>query len=430
MNHYAESARLLAAARRVTPTGAQTMSKQAARFVEGAFPAFLEHGEGCRVVDSDGNPFVDWVMGLGAVTLGYRHPAVDEAIHRQLRDGILFSLPHRLEMDVAERLVECIPCAQQVRFVKTGSEAAAAAGRVARMATGRDLVLYCGYHSWHGDYPVTKAEHPGVPETLGNLAKAFPYNDLERLETLFVAHPSQIAAVMMEPVLFDEPLPGFLEGVQELCRQHGALLIFDEVLTAFRWARAGAQEYFGIVPDLATFGKAMANGMPLACVVGPASLMKHAWAVSGTFGGECLSLAACHAVLEVYEKEDVVSALWKAGTKFQNGFNSLAADLALCRGYPIHPRIEFPRGSDPILLMSLFLQETATRGLLFHPAGLNVSVAHEEDLVSKTLAGTAEALGVVRLAIEEGDVAGHLRGKPMEPALIRAADAGHGGRGG
>ena len=186
-DHYAESARLLAAARRVTPLGAQTMSKQAARFVEGAFPAFLERGEGCRVVDSDGNHLVDWVMGLAAVTLGYRHPAVDEAIQRQLRDGILFSLPHRLEADVAERLVEIIPCAQQVRFVKTGSEACVAAVRIARMATGRDIVLYCGYHGWHGDYPVTKAEHPGIPEIFGHMAKAFPYNDLKRLETLFIA---------------------------------------------------------------------------------------------------------------------------------------------------------------------------------------------------------------------------------------------------
>ena len=215
--NYQESVRLLSTASRVTVGASQTLSKQAARFVEGAFPAFLRLGDGCRVWDVDDHDYLDWVMGLAAVTLGYQHPAVDEAIQRQLYEGIVFSLPHRLEAQVAERLVEIIPCAQQVRFVKTGSEADVAAVSIARMATGRDIILYCGYHGWHGDYPVTKAEHPGVPELFGSVAKAFPYNDLEPLETFFIAYPNQIAAVMMEPMLFEGPTVGFLQGVRTLC---------------------------------------------------------------------------------------------------------------------------------------------------------------------------------------------------------------------
>jgi glutamate-1-semialdehyde aminotransferase len=424
---YERSLALLARARRVVPGASQTLSKGPQMFVEGAYPVFLERGSGCRVWDVDGHEYVDWILGLASITLGYAYPAVVEAVAAQARQGSIFSLPHPLEVEVAERLTQLIPCAEMVRFLKTGSEANAAVVRVARAATGRDIVLYCGYSGWHDWYAITTSRSKGIPKDFARFIVAFDYNDLPSLERALDEHHGQVAAVIMEPVLLDAPTPGFLEGVKAAAHRHGALLIFDEIVSGFRWAQGGAQEHFGVVPDLATFGKGMANGLPLAAVVGRAELMREFEDVfvSSTFGGDTLALAAARATLDEYARQPVIEHLWRMGRRFQEGFRRAAERAGVpaeCVGYPVHPKIGFlaEREETRRLVMSLFLQETARRGVLFHFAGFNVSFSHREADVDQTLDACGQALGVVAQALGAGRIAERLEGKPYQEAFRRS----------
>jgi glutamate-1-semialdehyde aminotransferase len=765
----------LARARRVVPGASQTLSKGPSMFVEGAYPVFLERGRGCRVWDVDGNEYVDYILGLASITLGYAYPAVTEAVTRQLERGSIFSLPHPLEVEVAERLTEIIPCAEMARFLKTGSEANAAAVRVARAATGRDEVLVCyhpdteilteegfrriyalrmgdrvatlnpdtglieyqavlrltsrnfrgdlihfngqrvdllvtpdhhiyrefrdssghatfrlveartaldrrspitmtagarwigspcevvripsarvcrqtgrrdrgrgsptkgitefaprlffrflgyflsegwcqkskrkryeislaqkpgpgqarmsetirglgfrprvsghhisfdskdlwqflqdcgdradskriptwvkaldalflddlfqalvdgdgtrnrdgspkkfystsktladdvcelalklgysttvkgrmssgfgsrsiiyhvslsretvrvvtpnrvarvpydglvycltvpnhlvfvrrngkalwsgncGYHGWLDWYAITTPRSKGIPKDFARLIAPFDYNDLGSLDRALDEHHGRVAAVIMEPVLLDAPAPGFLDGVKAAAHRHGALLIFDEIVSGFRWAVGGGQEHFGVVPDLAVFGKGMANGLPLAAVVGRAELMREfdEIFVSSTFGGDALALAACLATLDEYRERPVIEHLWRTGRRFQDGFAAAAARRgvpARTVGYPVHPKIVFAHGSPERerLVMSLFLQETARRGVIVHFAGFNMSFAHGEADVDQTLAACDDALAVVAAALDDGRIVERLEGKPYAEAFRRS----------
>ena len=417
----------LTRARQVVPGASQTLSKGPSMFVEGAYPVFLERGLGCRVWDVDGNEYVDYILGLASITLGYAYPAVNEAVVRQLERGSIFSLPHPLEVEVAERLRDLIPCAEMARFLKTGSEANSAAVRVARATTGRDVVLFAGYHAWADWYAITTPRSKGIPKDFSRLIAPFDYNDLGSLERALDEHHGRVAAVIMEPVLIDAPAPGFLAGVKAAAHRQGALLIFDEIVSGFRWAVGGAQEYFGVVPDLATFGKGMANGLPLAAVVGRTELMREFddIFVSSTFGGDTLALAACRATLEEYARMPVIERLWQMGRRFQVGFDALAGRLgvpARAIGYPVHPKIVIGHRSPEAerLLMSLFLQESAARGVIFHFAGFNISFSHVETDVDETLEACAGALGVVGEALADGRIAERLRGKPYQEAFRRS----------
>jgi glutamate-1-semialdehyde aminotransferase len=396
-------------------------------FVEGAYPVFLQRGQGCRVWDVDGGEYIDYILGLASITLGYAYPVVTEAVARQLDEGSIFSLPHPLEVEVAERLIEVIPCAERVRFLKTGSEANAAAVRIARAATGRDVLVYCGYHGWHDFYAVTTPRSKGVPKGTGDLIVPFRFNDLASLETALEEHRGRVAAVIMEAVLLDAPGPGFLEGVKKAAYDHGALLIFDEIVSGFRWAVGGAQEYFGVVPDLATFGKGMANGLPLSAIVGYADLMREFEDVfvSSTFGGDTLALAAARATIDEYRRQPVIAHLWAAGRRFQEGFKRAAARTGVpadCIGFPVHPKIVFRHAKDETNrpLMSLFLQETARRGAIFHFAGFNISFSHLDADVDETLAACGEALQVVAEALDDGRIAERLEGKPYGDVFRRS----------
>jgi glutamate-1-semialdehyde aminotransferase len=424
---FARSLEMLARARRVVPGASQTLSKGPAMFVEGAYPVFLQRGRGCRVWDVDGNEYVDYILGLASITLGYAYPAITEAVTRQVAEGSIFSLPHPLEVEVAERLTEVIPCAEMARFLKTGSEADAAAVRIARAATGRERVVSGGYHGWHEWAAITTPRAKGIPKDFARFVSPFAYNDLASLEAALDEHRGQVAAVIMEPVLLDEPRPGFLAGVKAAAHRHGALLIFDEIVSGFRWAVGGAQERFGVAPDLATFGKGMANGLPLAAVVGRRELMREfdEVFVSSTFGGDTLALAACRATLDEYARQPVIARLWEMGRRFQDGFRAIAARLgvpARCVGYPVHPKIVIDHESERVqrLLTSLFLQETAERGVIFHFAGFNVSFSHTEADVDASLEACGGALAVVGEAMADGRVAERLRGQPYQEAFRRS----------
>ena len=414
-------------ARRVVPGLAQTLSKAPSMFVEGAYPVYLERGRGCRVWDVDGNEYVDYLLGLASITLGYAYPPVVEAVTRQLEQGSIFSLPHPLEVEVSERLREVIPCAEMARFLKTGSEADAAAVRVARAATGRDVVLQCGYSGWHDWHAITTPRSKGIPKDFSRFIAPFQYNDLGSLDRALEEHHGRVAAIIMEPVLLDAPVKGFLEGVKAAAHRHGALLIFDEIISGFRWAVGGAQAYFGVVPDLATFGKGMANGLPLSAVVGRAELMREFEDifVSSTFGGDTLALAACRATLDEYARRPVIDHLWRMGRRFQEGFDALAARLgvpARCVGYPVHPKIVIEHAAPEAhrLLMSLFLQEAAQGGAIFHVAGFNISFSHHEPDVDQSLAACERALRAVGDALGDGRMAERLRGKPFQEPFRRS----------
>lgn len=435
MDRYEKSRAYLGRARKVIPGAAQTLSKMPARFPQGAFPVAASYGEGARLFDIDGNVYVDWIGALGAIPLGYCPSYLYAEVLSRYDLGSSFSLPHRLEVDLAERLRSKIPCAEMVRFVNSGSEATEAAIRTARIATGRDIILTVkdGYHSWHSWFQAVKNWHPGVPREYTELVKGFTYNDLASLnqrfnENSYSNESCQVAAVILEPCLFEKPKDGFLQGVRDLCTQFGALLIFDEMVTGYRWALAGGQEYFGVTPDLATFGKGMSNGLPIGMLCGKREYMQHAELISGTFGGNAVSLAAANAVLDVYESEPVIETMWKRGQELQDYFNSTAFKLcfekfAVCDGYPCKPRFRFmhkcERGGEILVnnqAMSLFLQVSAEHGALFHPGGMNVCYALTDLDMEVTHKAVRKGIESVSSAIQNNDWSA-LKGDIIKPVV-------------
>jgi glutamate-1-semialdehyde 2,1-aminomutase/spore coat polysaccharide biosynthesis protein SpsF len=421
------SASLLVEAQRRIPGASQTFSKATSQFVQGVAPTFLSRGQGCRVWDVDGNEYLDYPMALAPVVLGHNDPDVTAAVARQMQDGTAYSLPHPLEVEVAELLCEVIPCAEMVRFGKNGSDATAGAVRLARAATGRDVIVCCGYHGWQDWYIGTTTRSRGVPKAVQELTRTFAYNDPESLARVLDEHKGRVAGVVMEPVGVVEPKPGFLERVRELTHTHGALLIFDEIVTGFRWAMGGAQEFFGVTPDLACFGKAMANGFPIAALVGPRELMAVCDEIffSFTFGGETVGLAAAKATIAKLRREPVIPHLWAQGQRLKDGYNTLAhrfgvARYTECIGYAPRTVITFrdSEGAESLLFKSYVQQECLKRGILFS-GGQNLSFSHSDADVEYTLRVYRTVLELFRDALA-GDVAARLEGPPVQPVFRRA----------
>ena len=409
----------------VIPSATQTFSKGRRAYVEGVGPAFVARALGSHVWDVDGHEYIDYPMGLGAVTLGHAYPAVNEAVTRQLAEGVSFSVAHPLEVTLAEALTEILPGADMVRFGKNGSDATSGAVRAARAITGRDVIACCGYHGWQDWYIATTTRADGIPKAVRELTVPFAYNDLAGLERVFADHRGRVAAVIMEPVGVVPPAPGFLQAVRDLAHREGALLIFDEIVTGFRLALGGAQEMFGVIPDLSCFGKGMGNGFPIAAVVGRRDLMEvfDQLFFSFTFGGEAASLAAALATVREMCDKPVIPHLWRQGERLRDGFNALARAAGLgrhaeCVGYPPRTVITFadPAGGDPAVLKTLFLQEAIKRGILLG-GGMNVSFSHDDDDVARTLAAYEAALAEVAAAVKAGDAARRLQGRVVEPVF-------------
>ena len=412
-------------AKRLIPGCAQTFSKGPSQFVQGVSPNFLARAQASRVWDVDGNDYIDYINGLLPVVLGHNYPAVTEAVIAQLQNGVAFSLPHPIEVELARALTEIIPCAEMVRFGKNGSDATSGAVRAARAITNRDVIACCGYHGWQDWYIGSTSRSAGVPESVRALTAPFVYNDLESLKTVLRQHRNQVAAVIMEPVAFTPPAPGFLEGVRDLARENGALLIFDEICTGFRLALGGAQAFFDVVPDLACFGKAMGNGFPISAVVGKADYMSVFEEIffSFTFGGEAISLAASLAVIREMQEKAVIAHLWKQGKKLQDGLNTLAREFGLennvnCVGYPCWTYISLKDadGQDSVELRSLFQQEACKRGLLV-VATHNMSFSHTNTDIADTLEAYQEILPILADAVRCGDAEGRLEGPPIRPVF-------------
>ena len=412
-------------AERLIPSCSQTFSKAPSQYVQGVAPAFLARGEGSHVWDVDGNEYIDCPMALGSVILGHNYPAVTVAVKRQIDQGTNFSLPHALEASVAETLVELIPCAEMARFGKNGSDATAGAVRAARAYTRRDVIACCGYHGWQDWYIGTTTRSGGVPDAVKQLTVAFNYNDIASLEKIFAAHPSGVAAVVMEAVGIEEPREGFLQNVRDLARRHGALLIFDEIVTGFRVAVGGAQQYFGVVPDLACFGKAMANGYPISAVVGRREIMEIFDEIffSFTFGGEAVALAAAEATMKEIVGAGALAHIWEQGRRLKDGYNVLARAFGVerhteCVGLPPRTVCLFKdaSGQESLVLKSLFQQESLKRGVLFS-GGHNLCFSHTHDDVDRMLRTYRAAMEVLADAIRKGDALARLEGKPVEPVF-------------
>ncbi|NND84346.1 MAG: aminotransferase class III-fold pyridoxal phosphate-dependent enzyme, partial [Acidimicrobiia bacterium] len=267
----ATSDALYARAVGLQPPVTQVLAKGPTQYVNGVAPKYIARGEGARMWDVDGNEFLDYNMGVGPVTLGYRYPAVDDAIRRQLDSGITFSLMHPLEVEVSELIRDTVPSAEMVRFGKSGAEATSAAIRLARAYTGKEKVVCCGYHGWHDWFIGTLPPKAGVPQGVRDLVSTFAYNDLASLEA---AIDDDTAAVILEPMTFGWPDEGFLAGVKEIAHRHGAVFIMDEIWTGYRWSLGGAQERFGVLPDLTTVSKGMGNGVPISALAGKAEIMQ------------------------------------------------------------------------------------------------------------------------------------------------------------
>jgi glutamate-1-semialdehyde 2,1-aminomutase len=374
----------------------------------GLYPQFAVAASGYEFTDSTGQTFIDWANGWGPVCLGYRHPEVEEAIREQLVAGPTLSLMHPVEVEVAGMLVDMIPCAEMVAFGKNGSDVVTAAVRVIRAVSGNDLVLHCGMHGFH-DWWMCKQEHArGIPRGLREFVCSFPYNDLDALAVLLEHHRGRVAGIVMEPTQLYLPEPGFLEGVRELADQHGVPLVFDEIVTAFRLANGGAQEHFGVVPDLACVGKALANGMPLAAVVGKREYMQYlpSTGYGMTFRGETLSLAAARAVLRVLQREPVTEHLAQLGLQVRQGFEALCARHGVrCElsGHPARSSFVFYSDGSPTWeeLRTMFLTECLKRGLLTNGTLLPTH-AMDEECVRRSLEVFDGALGELGRAVLEG----------------------------
>ncbi len=378
------------------------------KFVEGVYPIYLEWGKGAYVGDSDSR-FIDYPLGLGAILLGHAYPQVVEAVNKRLSKGNLFICPSILETQLAEKIKQLIPCAEMSRFLKTGSEADSAAVKIARSFTNREHIAICGYHGWHDWFTVSTPKNKGIPKCYTNLVHKFEFNNIESLAK--IVGEFNLAAVIMEPCIFEEPKVNFLNEVKSLAHKNGALLIFDEVVTGFRTLGYSAQKYFKVIPDLSTFGKDMANGIPISVVCGKKKYMKELEGdcfVSSTFGGDLIGIVGALETIKVMQDEPVLEDIWYHGKYLKDGYNEIAKSLDLdteCKGYPNRTFFDFPSGVHK----SLFWQECIQRGVFFGWANF-VSFSHREREILYSLDVVKHALGVVKENWKKPEKA--LKGKP------------------
>ena len=426
---YTKSQSLLARARKVTPLGSQTYSKSVRYFCEGAAPAFLDRGQGSHVWDVDGNEFVDFVCALGPVTVGYNDPQVNAAVMAQLKKGISFSMATELEVELAEALTRIVPCAEMVRFVKNGSDATSSAIRLARAFTGRDLVAVCGYHGMQDWYIGSTTNRRGIPADVCALTKTFVYNDPDSLKQLLAEYPDQFAAIILEPIQADGPATGYLEALRELTQAAGALLIFDEVVSGFRYALGGASELYKVTPDLAAFGKGMGNGLPISAVAGRADVMEligtQGVFISTTFGGETLSMAGSMATLAILAQPGIYPRIWALGDRMLSGVRVAIArhgvgEVVKVSGLAPHGGVGFDgKGSlDYLDIMSVYQQRMVEQGIL--STGINnISVAHNEADIDQFVAAADAAFADIRRALDSDSLDGILLACKVNPIFKR-----------
>ncbi len=416
------------------PGGAHTYSKGSDQFPANA-PKVITHGKGVYIWDVDGNKYLDWCMGLYSVVLGHAYEPVVSRVRSQLEKGTNFQRPAIEELQLAEMLVDLVPCADMVKFAKNGSTVTTAAFKLSRAFTGREKIAICSdhpffsYDDWFiGSTPCSE----GITEYEKRLSLKFRYNDIDSVKKVFEEHKGQIAALIMEPMKFEEPRDGFLHKVGELCRENGTVYILDEMITGFRFPLGGAQKYFNVTPDLTTFGKAVANGFSMAFLGGKRKIMelggidpgkKKVFLVSTTHGAETHSLVAAMATIDEFRKHDVVGHIWDVGAQMIAKVTELIgqkglSDYVKITGHNYLPLMLFKdrNGADSLDYKTLFMQEMIKRGILFQ--GLFVAAyQHTRAEIDTTLQAIAECLDVYKAAIEAGTLEGYLVGEAIKPVF-------------
>ena len=373
-----KSMALYAEARTLVPGGVAGI-RRPYNFVEGEYPIFFEEGKGGRIRDVDGNDYIDYLCAYGPIILGYREEEVDNAVIDQIRNkGICFSLTQSPQNELVRQLQELIPCCEMAAIVKTGSDATTIAIRVARAYTGKLKVARCGYHGWHDWCVEVKG---GIPEKFYEDIIEFHYNDLDQLEDILKANANDMAAIIVTPVghplgaEVQMPKPGYLEGVRELADKYGCVLIFDEIRSGFRCALGGAQELFGVTPDLATFGKAMANGYAIAALVGKREIMnvltKEVFLSSTYFPNSDAQIAALKTI-EILKRDKVLEVVAAKGHKFAAEVEKVVAGSGIparFSGAPWMPFITFPKDDTGLYkkLRVEFYTQLIRRGVFLQP---------------------------------------------------------------
>ena len=429
MRTFEKSNALLEREKKVAPLAAQTFSKSYRYFIPGQSPMYIERAEGARIYDVDGNEFIDFNGCLGPITLGFNYPRVNEAVIEQLNKGMLFSTQAPVECELAEKLVEVIPCAEMVKFVKNGSDATTAAIRLARAYTGRERVAMCGYHGMHDWSIGASANCKGVPMAVRELTKTFKYNDLQSLEDLLSAHPGEYAAVIMEPIHSNGTTKEYLQAVVDTAHKHGAIAIFDEVVSGFHYAIGGASEYYGVTPDMASYGKGCANGMPLSFVAGKRELIsqiEQGVFVSMTFGGDAVSMAAALATIKEMQEKDVMGHAWRLGTMVLEGLKERVAKYGIEKavsvsGLAAHCGVAFDDvGSLSYLdIHSIFAKCMLEKGI-FTQALVFIFYTHTEEDVQKYLEAVDYAFATIKEAMDKDSVEGILpEGVRVNPVFKR-----------
>jgi glutamate-1-semialdehyde 2,1-aminomutase len=429
--NFTKSNEMRKRAHALIPGGCHSISKGDDQFPE-LSPGFFTRGEGCRVWDADGNEYIEYGMGLRAVTLGHAYWPVVEAAQRQMLKGANFTRPASIELEAAETFLDLIEGAEMVKFTKNGSTATSAAVKLARAYTGRDLVAVCADHPFfsHNDWFIgTTAMNAGVPAAIRDLTVTFRYNDPASLEALFAAHPGRIACIIMEGTRTEEPRDGFLHKAQELCRKNGVVFILDEMINGFRLNKGGAQREYGIVPDLSAFGKAIANGFSVAALAGRRELMRlggldhekeRIYFLSATHGAETHGLAAAIKTMQIYRDEPIVEKLYRQGERLATGVTRVAEELGVQDAFQVTGRpcnlvyvTRDAEGKPSQAFRTLFMQEIIKRGVI--GPSFVISAAHEDADVDRTIEAVGEALEVYRRALGEG-VERYLVGRPVRPS--------------
>jgi glutamate-1-semialdehyde 2,1-aminomutase len=415
----------------LVPGGAHTYAKGEDQYPEGMAPV-IARGLGAHVWDVDGNEFIEYGAGLRAVSLGHAHPRVTEAVRAQLGLGSNFVRPSTVEVEAAQRFLTTVPTAEMVKFAKNGSDVTTAAVRLARAATGRKTIAICRdqpFFSTDDWFIGTTAMPAGIPSDTTDLTVTFPYGDLAAVAELFAAH--EIACVILEPATQTDPPAGYLEGLRDLCTKHGVVLVFDEMITGFRWSEAGAQGVYGVTPDLSTFGKAIGNGFAVSALAGRRDLMElgglrdsreRVFLLSTTHGAETHSLAAAMAVMDTYVEEGIAERLHALGARLAAGVRAAAAnagvqDHVLVRGR--HSNLVFATldavGRPSQEYRTLFLRQLISRGVLGPSFVVSSALSHED--IDRTVDAVARACAVYRRALDAGDPLAHTGGRPVRPVF-------------
>jgi glutamate-1-semialdehyde 2,1-aminomutase len=421
MKRYKQSEKHLKRAELTIPLGSQTFSKSRTQYPVGVSPLYADRAHGCHVWDLDGNKYIDLVSSLASITLGYNNRKIEASVTRQLRKGVIFSLPGILEAEVAEMICELVPSAEMVRFGKNGSDATSAAVRLARAYTGKNKVLVCGYHGWQDWFIGSTSRNKGVPEAVSNLTSSFEFNDIESFKIAISAE--DIACVVMEPMNVNYPISGFLEEIREITRRLGVILIFDETITGFRFKSGGAQELFGITPDLSTFGKGLANGFPLSAVVGKREIMMEMENIfySGTFGGELLSLASAKVVLNKHLNNEICDYLFDTGSELDQITNEAIewnklSEVLSTSGHPTWKFLNWSptNGYSANQLKTYFLQECFENGLIVLNSH-NVTLAHSRRIVGEIGDIYSTVLKNLKNSIDSRNLEKMLKVEPLLP---------------